>query len=240
MAPLNVSHGRSAEADAIISALKAQEGFAELPVSMLDRICRECALKAFDRDEILLTQGDDSDHALLIVTGGVKADIESAYGTVVVGALSAPCLIGEIGALASLPRTATIRASTPGVAIPISRQLLLEIAAAAPELHKYVVSQLGAKLRQFNTTISLYSHALSALEQNSFDENFLEDLRNPVPELAEFGQNFARMAEQIIMRRQRADEMASAAIIQRALLPKEVDFAKITTADVYGFMAPAR
>jgi phosphoserine phosphatase RsbU/P len=68
----------------------------------------------------------------------------------------------------------------------------------------------------------------------------LEELRNPIPGLADFGQTFGRMAEQLILRRQRDDEMASAAVIQRALLPRVQDFAKESRLDVGASMTPAR
>ena len=48
------------------------------------------------------------------------------------------------------------------------------------------------------------------------------------------------MAEQIILRRQRDDEMASAAVIQRALLPRVRDFAAESGLDVWAAMTPAR
>ena len=41
------------------------------------------------------------------------------------------------------------------------------------------------------------------------------------------------MAEQIILRRQRDDEMASAAVIQRAILPNVAGFTADTGLDVF-------
>ena len=84
---------------------------------------------------------------------------------------------------------------------------------------------MGERLRKFNGAISLYTKALDALEHHQFDPALPEELRNPIPDLADFGRTFGRMAEQIILRRQRDEEIASAAVIQRALLPKVRDFA---------------
>ena len=95
-------------------------------------------------------------------------------------------------------------------------------------------------MRKFNGAISLYTHALGALEQHEFDPALLEELRNPIPDLTDFGQTFGRMAEQIILRRQRDDEMASAAVIQRALLPRVKEFADESGLDVWAAMTPAR
>jgi sigma-B regulation protein RsbU (phosphoserine phosphatase) len=99
---------------------------------------------------------------------------------------------------------------------------------------------MGERLRKFNGAISLYTEALGALERHEFDPALLEELRNPIPDLADFGRTFGRMAEQIILRRQRDDEMASAAVIQRALLPRVRDFAAESGLDIWAAMTPAR
>ena len=99
---------------------------------------------------------------------------------------------------------------------------------------------MGDRMRKFNGAIGLYTHALAALERHELDPALLEELRNPIPDLADFGQTFGRLAEQIILRRQRDDEMASAALIQRALLPKVPEFAAESGVDVSASMTPAR
>ena len=99
---------------------------------------------------------------------------------------------------------------------------------------------MGERLRKFNGAVSLYTEALGALERHELDPALLEELRNPIPGLADFGQTFGRMAEQIILRRQRDDEMASAAVIQRALLPRVKQFAEESRLDVWASMTPAR
>ena len=78
------------------------------------------------------------------------------------------------------------------------------------------------------------------MSTTSLDPALLEELRNPIPDLADFGRTFGRMAEQIILRRQRDDEMASAAVIQRALLPRVKEFADESALDVWAAMTPAR
>ncbi len=61
-----------------------------------------------------------------------------------------------------------------------------------------------------------------------------------MPDLIDFGETFSRMANEILLRRQRNDEMASAAIIQRALLPDPVAFAAEAGLDAHAAMIPAR
>jgi serine phosphatase RsbU (regulator of sigma subunit) len=139
-----------------------------------------------------------------------------------------------------LPRSATARADSPVDALSISRAALAEVARDSPPLLLDVVSRMGERIRRVNGAIGLYTHALAALERGDFDPALLDELRHPVPDLAEFGETFGRMADEIILRRQRDDEMASAAVIQRALLPKVPDFAAESGLDVWAAMTPAR
>jgi serine phosphatase RsbU (regulator of sigma subunit) len=177
---------------------------------------------------------------MLVLEGEVVITADNARGVIPISALTAPCIVGELGALAQLRRTATVRARTKVSALRFDREALLKVARVTPSLLIDVVSRMGERMRKFNGAISLYTDALGALERHELDPALLEELRNPIPDLADFGATFGRMAEQIILRRQRDDEMASAAIIQRALLPRATEFAAETGLDVFASMIPAR
>ncbi len=68
--------------------------------------------------------------------------------------------------------------------------------ARRPSLLIDVIGRMGERMRKFNGAISLYTEALGALEHHELDPALLEELRNPIPDLADFGQTFGRMAEQ--------------------------------------------
>ena len=187
-----------------------------------------------------MVQGEPSDYAMLVLEGEVTVSADSARGAIPISTLHAPSLVGELGALAQLPRSATARACTPVTALRFGRAALVEVARATPSLLIDVIARMGERLRKFNGAVSLYTEALGALERHELDPALLEELRNPIPGLADFGQTFGRMAEQLILRRQRDDEMASAAVIQRALLPRVQDFAEESRLDVWASMTPAR
>jgi len=177
---------------------------------------------------------------MLILAGEVTVTTDSAHGVIPISTVKGPCLVGETGALAHLPRTATVRACTEVAALCIGRAALEQVARAAPSMLIDVIGHMGDRMRKIYGAIGLYTHALGALERHEFDPALLDELRNPMPDLADFGETFGRMAEQIILRRQRDDEMASAAVIQRALLPKADEFAAETGVDVSASMTPAR
>ena len=222
------------------AAIRAASAFHGLSDANLELLIEAAELKTFDPDAVLMVQGEPSDYAMLILEGEVTVSAHGARGAIPISILKAPSLVGELGSLAQLPRSASAHARTPVTVLRFSRAALVEVARATPSLLIDVIGRMGDRLRKFNGAISLYTEALDALERHEFDPALLEELRNPIPDLADFGRTFGRMAEQIILRRQRDDEMASAAVIQRALLPKVRDFAAEFGLDVWAAMTPAR
>ena len=222
------------------AAIRAASAFRELSDNNLAVLIEAAELQTFAPDAIMMVQGESSDYAMLILEGEVTVNADSARGAIPISTLKAPSLVGELGALAQLPRSATARACTPVTALRFGRAALVEVAHATPSLLIDVIGRIGERMRRFNGAISLYTHALGALERHELDPALLEELRNPIPDLADFGQTFGRMAEQLILRRQRDDEMASAAVIQRALLPRVKEFAAEARLDVWASMTPSR
>ncbi|MDB5483202.1 MAG: cyclic nucleotide-binding protein [Caulobacteraceae bacterium] len=69
----------------------------------------------------------------------------------------------------------------------------------------------------------------------------MDDLNNPSPEMRTFADAFRRLALQITRERRQRDEMASAALIQRAMLPGDpADLPLDGRCDAFGDMQAAR
>ncbi len=168
----------------------------------------------------LIRQGDASEYAYYLKSGSVTVFAENKFGTVDLATIHSPQLIGEIGVLAGLPRTASIKAASEITIVKISASQLLEIGTKNPRLLFTVISQLGRQIDGVNKAVGLYTTALSALEQREFDPSVLEALAHPPPQLAEFSSAFQRFAKQISFKRRQEDELAAAAMIQKSFLPK--------------------
>jgi serine phosphatase RsbU (regulator of sigma subunit) len=191
--------------------------------------------------EILVQQGEASDAAFLLSQGTVSVYAETLFGSVPLATVHAPQLIGEIGVLADLPRTATIKAVASATVYRISRSELLEIGRKNPDFLLFIIGQLGRQLDAVNRAVSLYTNALAALEKREFDSRILEQLENPPPQLAEFSAAFHRFSSQILDKRRQHDELASAAIIQQSFLPKTSNLAAIEgVLELHAEMRPAR
>jgi serine phosphatase RsbU (regulator of sigma subunit) len=221
-------------------AVRAVGGFAELSDAEIQALIAASAELRFAPGELMIAQGAASDFADLIVEGEAQIAADSARGATPVAVLTAPALIGEVGAFAGLARTASVRAITEARVLRIPKAALLAAAVAAPGLLIEAMGRLGDRLRRVNRAIGLYTEALGALADGELTPELMAELRHPVPDLADFAATFARMADEIALRRQRNDEMASAAIIQRALLPDPEAFAAETGVDVFAAMWPAR
>lgn len=190
--------------------------------------------------DIPIRQGEASETAYYLTSGSVLVYAETSYGPVTLATCHAPRLIGEIGVLAGLPRTASIRVLTPSAVVPFSRETLLEIGAKEPGILVGVIGELGKQINGVNKAISLYTNALAALEKREFDDGILSDLKNPTPELEEFAAAFRRFADQIVHKRRQQDEMASAAVIQQSLLPDLALLQIPAGTGLHAAMRPAR
>jgi phosphoserine phosphatase RsbU/P len=225
---------------AVRAAIRSTSAFRDISEADLEFLVGSSELRFFEPEAVLMRQGEPSTCAMLVLDGEVSVAADSLRGEISISTLRAPALVGELGSLARLPRSATARARTCVTVLQMECDALTKVARDTPSLLIDVIGRMGERLRKFNSAIGLYTHALAALERHEFDPSLLDELRNPIPDLADFGQTFGRMAEQLVLRRQRDDEMASAAVIQRALLPKVEDFADKTGLDVFAAMTPAR
>lgn len=222
----------------IVRALPAFAGVAEQAGIAL---IASGELLEYEEGELLVKQGEQSDCALVVVDGVVEVVVESKYGNVHLATLEPPALVGEIGVFTNVPRTASIQARGHVRAVRVGSDACQRFGQANPSFLSTMMRQLGRRLETFNKAIGFYSHALEALERESFDLALLDDLMRPLPELVDFSRSFVRLAEQITLRRAHREEMANARAIQESMLPSE-DLLDTCQAyvEVHAKMRPAR
>jgi serine phosphatase RsbU (regulator of sigma subunit) len=226
---------------AIAELLRGHEAFGQLSVAACDALVTGGRIVRYQPGDEILKQGAPSNAALFVISGEADILVETSYGDIQIARGLPKMLIGEIGAFAGLPRTATVRARTAVVVLEIAREQLLALGQDDPKLPNFIIAQLGEKMSRLNQAIGFYTNALSALEHNAFDTRLLEDLLNPMPELVDFSHSFLRLAEQITIKRRQFEEMANAAAIQRSMLPRPFAAQQTFAAlDVYGELHPAR
>jgi len=199
-----------------------------IPEEALEEIIAGLRAIELQPGDVLMHQGHESDGAFFLQAGALQVYAETRYGPVSLAIVEAPRLIGEIGAVAGLARTASVKAARPARVFRVDRARLLELGRRSPEFLVTIVRQLGGQLDSVNKALALYANALEALEGRDFDGGILEDLTHASPHLAEFSAAFRRFADHIVRNRKRQEEIASAALIQQSFLPDDakVNFAR--------------
>ena len=214
---LSPSHFDGSDSD-VATLLRCHPLFAETDLAALTKILGRGQMLMLRPGDALLRQGEASDAAYILIEGSVSIHIETNYGTIKLSTVSAPTLVGEIGVFTGVPRTATIEAAEPLRALRIDSVDLQKFGSENPRFLAAVMMQIGRRFQTFNHAIGYYSNALQALRQHNFDLRLLDDLKAPLPELADFTESFRRLAEEIVERRAHRKEMASAVAIQRTML----------------------
>src|SRR5271156_1625362 len=94
----------------LIALIRAIPVFAPLSDDRIADFIGEGRLLRKAAGETVVSQGDASDCAFILLEGEADVVVETSYGPVMLAPLSTGHFFGEIGALAGLPRTATVRA----------------------------------------------------------------------------------------------------------------------------------
>jgi serine phosphatase RsbU (regulator of sigma subunit) len=195
----------------------------------------------FAPGEPLMRQSERADFAMIVLSGEVTVINENHHRAAPLAHLVGPILVGEVGALSRLYRTASVVARTPVRALRIERAALLRVCQGAPDILMSVIAQLGHHIEAVNHALGLYVGGFSALERGDLDPELMADLNDPNPEMRTFADAFGRLAQQIARERRQRDEMASAALIQRAMLPGDLSALPLGgRCDAFGDMQAAR
>lgn len=232
---------QAVEPAAIVRLIRGHPLFASLSDEVAAELVARSSLLTIAPGDPIVRQGEASDAVYLVVTGEADVLVDTASGLVQVAQLSSNTLLGEIGVFAGLPRMATVCARSPTAVLRIARDRILALARDNPDLLLYIIGDLGARMETTNHALGFYIHAFGALEQPDCDPSILDALLNPLPELVPFAESFRRMAQQILHKRAQQDEMANAALIQRAMLPPPLPRDSYGgRMELYAEMRPAR
>ena len=88
----------------------------------------------FAPSQELFHQGDMADAAYIIVEGDAEVILETAKGPIRVAKMTKNDLIGEIGILCDVPRTATVKASSNLTTLRISKDLFFSMVTDFPAM----------------------------------------------------------------------------------------------------------
>jgi serine phosphatase RsbU (regulator of sigma subunit) len=215
--------------------------FARLDPSSLAAIAAHGAVARFRAGDTIMRQGQESTFADVLLDGEVDVFVDTPAGQVRVATIGQHHIVGELGAIAAMPRSATIVARGDLSVLRIERGSLMSLTAEHPAIAVAIVAELGRRLYGMNRSLAYLTYAANALGRDEYDPAILGELTGQPGELAEFARAFASMAAEIEAKKQRRDEMHAAAEIQQSILPgplaRDGLFAAV---DLHAEMHPAR
>ncbi len=119
-----------------VKELAASALFAAFQRKALEEILTSTVLRTYEEGDIIVTEGEAGSSLYLLVTGTVKVFTRGSSGEhLALAELGAGDFFGEVSMLTGKPRTATITAKTPVVAIELTKQDVDRIAKEHPEVH---------------------------------------------------------------------------------------------------------
>lgn len=126
-------------------------------LTYLDAADREFLLnlgvrRSFPAGEVVMHEGDPTNHVLLILSGWVRIYSSTPDGQQVLIALRGPGdVIGDLAALHDRPRTASVATIDPVTVIQMLRDQFAACLRARPDIAIAMIKQMSARLRESET-----------------------------------------------------------------------------------------
>jgi CRP-like cAMP-binding protein len=107
----------------------------------------------FEAGQELFHQGDMPDAAYIIIDGSAEVMLDTQRGRVTVATIGRNELVGEIGIICDVPRTATVLAKSRLVTLKVSKDLLLRMITDFPNMAIEIMRVLAHRLEHTNAQL---------------------------------------------------------------------------------------
>ncbi len=209
----------------VVDALLGSSSFAGLGRERLLGIIRESEIEQHPANTLLFSEGDIGRFAYLVLAGSLSVDARTPKGIVTVAVIRRGGLVGEVGALTTSARTASVSTIEPATLLRIEQSTIRKALADSPEAAMAVIAELGARIQSLNGVFATLTQAASAVARDEFDPLMLDELRKQAQRYNHFADIFEDMAVEMHRRRLHSHEMRTAAEIQASFLPRRASHA---------------
>jgi CRP-like cAMP-binding protein len=127
--------------------------FAKVEPAKLKLLAFTSQRVTFESGQELFHQGDAADAAYIIVDGLADIIVDTPAGPLTVAQLGKNDLVGEIGIICEVPRTATVKAASRVTTLRIARDLFYRMLTDFPVMALEVMRDLGHKLEAANAKL---------------------------------------------------------------------------------------
>jgi CRP-like cAMP-binding protein len=146
-----------------VEMLRRIQLFSKVEPAKLKLLAFTSERAVFEVEEVLFHQGDPADAAYIIVDGEVAVDVESPNGgRTRVARLGRDQIVGEIGILGDVPRTATITATVRTTTLKITKDLFFRMVSDFPTMAVEVMRVLAHRVELTNALLRECQDKLSA------------------------------------------------------------------------------
>jgi sigma-B regulation protein RsbU (phosphoserine phosphatase) len=225
----------------IVELLAPLPIFARLDRLSLTAVAERCDVAHFRAGDTIMQEGRMSTFADVILAGEVDIFVATPAGQVHVATVGPSHIVGELGALAAMPRSATVVAHSDLRVLRLERGSLMSLTAEHPQIGVAIIGELGQRLHGMNRSLAYLTYAANALGRDAYDPAMLAELTRQPGELANVARAFNNMAAELEAKQRRRDEMQAAAQIQRSILPAPLAReGALAAVDLHAEMHPAR
>jgi CRP-like cAMP-binding protein len=127
--------------------------FAQIEPAKLKLLAFTSERVAYEPGTILFRRGDMADAAYIVIEGEVEVIVDSPTGALTVATIGKNEIVGEIGILCDVPRTATIKARERLVTLRISKELFLRLINEFPQMAVAIMRELAHRLEHNNNKL---------------------------------------------------------------------------------------
>jgi CRP-like cAMP-binding protein len=129
-----------------VETLRKVPIFASIEPAKLKLLAFACDRMTYRPGQDLCHQGDHGDAAYVLLSGFADVIVSSGAGDVKVAEVGPNAIVGEISVLCSIPRTATVRASSKLEALRISKDHFLALTSEFPDVANEIMRTLAIRL----------------------------------------------------------------------------------------------
>jgi CRP/FNR family cyclic AMP-dependent transcriptional regulator len=141
-----------------VEALKRTPLFAKVEPAKLKLMAFAAERAQFRKGEEMFHQGDVADAAYIILDGRADVMIDTPAGNLKVAEVGRDALVGDIGILCDVPRTATIIATEDLTTLKITKDLFFRMVTDFPTISIEVMRVLAQRLEHANELLAAQKH----------------------------------------------------------------------------------
>jgi len=139
--------------DAEVQSLRQVPMFRDMDPARLKLLAFTSERVQFAQGQRFFSQGDAADAAYVILNGKADVALTTPNGEIKVAELGRNALVGEMGILSDQPRSASIIASEPTVALRLDKRVFLELLTQFPQMALAVMREIAKRLERTNAQL---------------------------------------------------------------------------------------